>query len=87
MDEVGLRQQDNNGDWHDITLKRCPFCGEFPDVTFIGNNYTKSRKVIIKCPSCRVQRTDSGIVNGFAWLLDKACEHWNARATKRRGAY
>lgn len=60
-------------------LKDCPFCGSKPKVTIIGNDHTKSRSIIVKCPSCRIQRKDSAIRFGIDWLKRVAKEQWNAR--------
>ena len=58
----------------------CPCCGGEPELTFIGNPYTKSRKVTIKCKKCRLQRTDATIRNTAEWAANVAIEQWNKRA-------
>lgn len=60
-------------------LLPCPFCGTNPIVETIGNDYTKSRKITIKCPSCRIQRTDAALRHGFEWLEEVAADQWNSR--------
>ena len=61
------------------TLKLCPFCGETPEIIMIGNDYTKTRKVEIRCPLCRIQRTDAAIKQTHEWLRLKAINKWNER--------
>ena len=57
----------------------CPFCGTKPEIIIIGNNHTAKRKVTIKCPNCRVQRTDAGIITPLTTLMRVAIEQWNKR--------
>jgi len=64
---------------YDFELLPCPFCGTIPNVEYIGNNYTQVLKVKIKCPKCRVQRTDSSRHSDFEWLGKISVEHWNER--------
>ena len=45
----------------------------------VGNEYTKSRKVVIKCPKCRITRTDAALTHGFDWLDNVAIAAWNQR--------
>jgi len=61
------------------TLKLCPFCGSEPEVLMIGNDYTKNRKVIIRCNGCRIERIDAAIRQNHGWLRGKAIKHWNKR--------
>ena len=60
-------------------LLGCPFCGAEPKVNHIGNNYTKKRKIEIKCQKCRVKRTDAALKYGFDFLEKVAVEAWNER--------
>jgi len=62
-----------------MNLLPCPFCGTEPDVEFIGNAHTKSRKVKVRCPKCRIERTDAAIRYGFEWLRGIAEKNWNQR--------
>ena len=62
-----------------IKLLDCPFCGAEPSVTHIGNNHTKIRKLIIKCPQCRIKRVDAALKNNFDFLEKVASEQWNNR--------
>ena len=63
-------------------LLPCPFCGAAPLWHLIGNKYTHSQKIVIKCPKCRIQRTDA-ILNGnshtIEWLEEHVIKHWNQR--------
>lgn len=63
----------------EIDLLICPFCGGKPIVKHIGNNFTKSRKVEIKCPDCRIKRVDAALNHDFDWLEKVAIEGWNQR--------
>ena len=63
----------------DIELLPCPFCGCEPIEKHIGNNHTKIRKIVIKCPQCRCQRTDAALRNGFEWLEEISAMNWNQR--------
>lgn len=64
-------------------LRPCPFCGTDPVWHLIGNGSTRSQRIVVKCPKCRVQRTDA-ILNGHGhsleWLEDAAVRGWNRRA-------
>lgn len=60
-------------------LKPCPFCGAIPVLQEIGNDFTKRRKVIVKCPRCRIQRTDAALAHSMFWLRQVATENWNMR--------
>ncbi len=60
-------------------LKSCPFCGGEAELQEIGNNHTKSRSVIIKCKSCRVQIKNSALKKGMDWLIDTSIKSWNTR--------
>ena len=66
-------------------LLPCPFCGSDPIWHLIGNGFTRSQKIVVKCPKCRVQRTDA-ILNGHGhtieWLEDVAVKNWNQRTNK-----
>ena len=63
-----------------VNLKRCPFCGTYPEVQHIGNDHTKKRSIVVRCPKCRIQRTDSAIRYDFRWLAGVAEKNWNQRA-------
>lgn len=60
-------------------LLPCPFCGATPELIFIGNGYTKTRKAQIKCPKCRIQRIDAAIKHSSEWVAKVAINHWNKR--------
>lgn len=44
---------------------------------------TPRRAVIIRCLSCRIQRTDAGRFLSLAELQDTASRNWNARPTQK----
>lgn len=64
-------------------LAPCAFCGGAPEVRKIGNEHTKMA-VTIRCPDCRVERTDATpkAYNhaNHDWLLAVATKNWNRRA-------
>ena len=62
-----------------MNLLPCPFCGATPKVTYIGNEHTSKRSITVKCPKCRIQRTDATLSHGFDWLDAIAKEAWNER--------
>lgn len=70
---------------HDSISNRllpCPFCGSAPIWYLKGNNFTRSQEIVIKCPQCRIQRTDA-ILNGHGhtieWLEEVSIRNWNQR--------
>ena len=63
-------------------LLPCPFCGKKPVIKYIGNEYTPTRKIIVKCPLCRIQRTDIARNHDFAWIEKAAIEQWNLRTNE-----
>jgi hypothetical protein len=65
-------------------LKPCPFCGSYPKVKHIGNDYTKKRSIEISCPKCRIKRTDNAFRFSFAWLEYAAVRNWNKRTIAKR---
>lgn len=68
-------------------LLPCPFCGSVPVWHLKGNNFTRSQEIVIKCPQCRIQRTDA-ILNGRGhtteWLEEVAIKNWNQRTKKEK---
>jgi hypothetical protein len=60
-------------------LKPCPFCGGEAEKTLIGNAFTKSRKVIIKCTKCFATQTNGAIYHDHVWLDEIATQKWNNR--------
>jgi Lar family restriction alleviation protein len=69
----------NNSEFEHDALKSCPFCGNTPEIKFIGNDYTKQRKVIIKCKKCRIQRTDAAIRFNHEQIAKLCIDEWNKR--------
>lgn len=74
----------NSGAFTADVLLPCPFCGAKPNITFVGNDYTKKRKVNVKCPKCRAERTDAGIRTNLNDLAVVAIKNWNERGTKNK---
>jgi len=64
-------------------LKPCPFCGGQPELHLIGNERSRTRKIIIKCTKCRIMRTDAAIKNSISWLEDIAIKNWNTRTADK----
>jgi hypothetical protein len=64
-----------------VEVLPCPFCGAEPQWRHQGNEHTKSRRLVIHCPECRVERVNGAIRNDFAWLERISVEQWNRRAT------
>lgn len=62
-----------------IELAPCPFCGSEPEMKYTGNEWTKSRKIEIKCPGCRVKLINASMKHGFDWLEDVTVKAWNTR--------
>ena len=80
-----MTYSDNNGnEFIADDLLLCPFCGNKPDLIFIGNNHTKSRKVTVKCNKCRIQRTDAALRNEHEQVARWAIEHWNDRSPSKQ---
>lgn len=80
---------DNSGnDFIADVMLPCPFCGSEPEMMFIGNNHTKSRKVTIKCTNkmCRAQMTNAGLRSSHRRVAMVSIEAWNNRAWDRHGA-
>jgi len=63
----------------EIKLLSCPFCGHFPIIKYIGNDYTKNRKIEIKCPNCRIKRVDASKLHNFYFLEKVMAKLWNKR--------
>lgn len=74
---------DNTGyEIHAEQLLPCPFCGEVPELEFIGNYApSQSRKVIIKCSNndCRCTMTNATKRNTFEWVTNVSIKAWNKR--------
>lgn len=62
-------------------LLPCPFCGAAPIVEEIGNDATRKRSIVIKCLSCRIQRTDSARYGNMETLRAVVTRNWNRRHT------
>lgn len=71
---------DNNGNNHELDkLLPCPFCGGEPLLEFIGNDFTKNRKVEIKCQSCHIESVNATIRNNSKWVAEISINKWNKR--------
>lgn len=60
-------------------LLPCPFCGGEAVLTFMGNDYAKSRKVEVKCPNCRAKIINAGIRIKSKELAIYSINAWNKR--------
>ena len=58
-------------------LWACPFCGGYPEMQHIGNDFGRVKKIKIKCPDCRVERIDATMKFDFKWLENVAIKNWN----------
>jgi len=60
----------------------CPFCGGEVEMSHIGNEHTKTRKIEIACKTfgCTVKYTMGAAYGGFDWLEEKITKKWNTRA-------
>lgn len=77
-----MEYTNNTGEKFDYEeLKHCPFCGHKPIIKWIGNDYTKSRKVTIKCSnhSCRCEITNAGIRYDHILVFKVSADAWNLR--------
>lgn len=76
-----LQQTPSGGsDERIVRLLPCPFCGETPRLTQIGNAHTPKRGIKIKCPTlgCVEFRT-CVIRNTIEWAEERSLEKWNTR--------
>ena len=60
-------------------LLECPFCGGIPQLNFIGNDYTKTREVNIRCSNCRVTMPNKGRRFNSEQLAKITIDNWNKR--------
>jgi hypothetical protein len=65
-----------------VTLLPCPFCGGMPELKYIGNDRSKKRAITIRCPGCRIERTDASLRFGFDWIEGIVAKNWNTRKEK-----
>lgn len=66
-------------------LRPYPFCGSQPIWFRKGNAFTKSQMITVKCPNCRIQRTDAILNNHghtIEWLEEIVVKNWNQRTNK-----
>lgn len=65
-------------------LLDCPFCGGRPVAFLRGNEYLnkngKKVSITIRCPKCRIERTDAVLKNSIEWLEEVAIKNWNDRS-------
>lgn len=67
-----------------LDLLPCPFCGADPVLLHYGNDLRPRRKVMVRCPKCRVGRADATIHQSFQWLESIAERHWNRRDNREQ---
>lgn len=60
-------------------LKPCPACGGVAEMKRQGNDYTKKRRIVVRCPACRLERADAAIHHSMEWLEGVATKNWNTR--------
>lgn len=60
-------------------LKPCPFCGGKAERGFVGNDFTKSRKVEIECTECHARMVVGAIRNTHEWCDETVTKRWNDR--------
>ena len=60
-------------------LKPCPCCGGEPELRYQGNDFTRSRKLTVRCKSCRLELTHAAMRHDFAWLESHILADWNRR--------
>lgn len=65
-------------------LLPCPFCGSNPEINRQGNAHTLKRRVVIRCPKCRIERADAATRRDMKWIEEIAIEHWNRRVHESR---
>ena len=74
----------NNGHVIDVDVNSCPFCGSQPEISHIGNSCSKTQKIELKCPCCRIKRTNAVISHSIEWCLNSSVEQWNMRAADKQ---
>lgn len=67
-------------------MSPCPMCGANPRIWFIGNDYSKQRKVKIKCKNtkCQVSISHRGLYTPSETLLMLVVSAWNRRNKKKK---
>ena len=60
----------------------CPLCHTELKITHIGNEHTKSRRIKVKCPNCRIERTDATREHGFDWLEGIIVKFWDNKESE-----
>lgn len=78
MEQIEYKPHSGNNFLADALLQ-CPFCGENANLTFIGNDYSKKRKVEIRCKGCRATMVNAGIRTKSEELAKYSIEAWNKR--------
>ena len=63
----------------DDRLPPCPNCRGELKSHYIGNMWTKSRKIKVKCSTlkCRIERTDAAIAQDFVFLENSQINAWS----------
>ena len=80
MEQAEYKPHSGNVFLADVLLS-CPFCGGEAGLMFIGNDYTKTRKVEIKCSNinCRATIINAGRRKNSEQVTKWSIESWNKR--------
>lgn len=76
-----LYSPNTGNDFYYDRLKICPFCGGNSSLHFIGNDFTKSATVEIKCDDCRVKMVNATLnkYHNAEWIAKISIDNWNKR--------
>ena len=79
MKEEVLYKPHSGTEFYSEKLLPCPFCSGHAQLKFIGNDYSKSRKVEVKCTFCRATIVNAGIRLSSKELAIISIKSWNNR--------
>lgn len=60
-------------------LLPCERCGSKKEMRRRGNEHTHGRSIVVRCPSCRLERTDAALRRSEDWLEGVAVTAANVR--------